>query len=121
MSAIKHDNNKPQLDLIPPTAILALAKVLDYGATKYSPRNWENGMRWGRVYAACLRHLFSWWAGKGTTNKSFLFDEVDDETQYSHLWHALACIVFLVCYEEWNRGEDDRPKKQSATGWTTAP
>lgn len=71
-------------------------------------RNWELGMKWSRVFGALNRHLWSWWGGKGPTSKSFLFGELDEETQHSHLWHAACCIAFLVTYEERKVGEDDR-------------
>jgi len=96
----KHDNEKLRMDLIPPEALAALADILGYGANKYSDRNWEKGMRWGRVFAALMRHLWAWWAREG----------VDPETHRSHLWHALCCLAFLVAYEQRNLGEDDRPK-----------
>jgi len=89
------------MDLIPPEAIWALAEVLTYGAAKYEDRNWEKGMAWSRPYAALMRHMLAWWGG----------EDKDPETRYSHLWHALCCVVFLVTYEEWGMTEfDDRPE-----------
>lgn len=71
-------------------------------------RNWELGMKWGRVFGALMRHMWCWWGGKSPTSKSFLFGELDDETKFSHLWHAGCCIAFLITYEERMVGEDDR-------------
>ncbi len=73
-------------------------------------RNWEQGMKWGRVFGALMRHMWCWWGGNGPTTKSFLFKDTDDETSRSHLWHALCCISFLIAYEERQIGEDDRMK-----------
>ncbi|MBN8292842.1 hypothetical protein JI664_12780 [Rhodobacter sp. NTK016B] len=98
-AAVKHDESKAQHDLIPVEAVEALAAVLTFGARKYSPRNWENGFRWGRVFSALMRHLWAWWARRGN----------DPETGYSHLWHALCCLAFLVAFEARGTGEDDRP------------
>lgn len=108
MAGIKHDGEKVRLDLIPPEAIYALGTILTFGARKYADRNWEEGMDWGRVFGALMRHLWSWWGGRGPTAKSFLFDSSDEETKHSHLWHALCCVVFLVAYEERGVGTDDR-------------
>jgi len=72
-------------------------------------RNWEKGMAWSRLFSASMRHMWCWWAGKGPSSLNFAFGSLDDETGFSHLWHALACIVFLVTYEERQIGEDDRP------------
>lgn len=111
----KDDTTKPRLDLIPPEAIFALGDILAYGANKYADRNWEKGMSWGRVFAACMRHMWEWWGGVSPTTKSFLFGEVDSETKRSHLWHALCCVVFLVVYEERKIGKDDRYKTAMET------
>ncbi|MCH7568431.1 MAG: hypothetical protein IIA87_03335 [Nanoarchaeota archaeon] len=95
---IKFDKDKLRYDLIAPEGIEGLAKVLTFGMKKYDERNWEKGMKWGRVFAALMRHLWSWWRGsKG-----------DEESKYSHLDHAACCIHFLQTYEKRNIGEDDR-------------
>ena len=97
--AFRDDNGKPPIHLIPPDVILRLARVYQYGARKYAPRNWEKGMDWSRVYRAAIAHLFDWWMRTGP----------DPETGKSHLWHAGCCIMFLVCYELRMVGTDDRP------------
>ena len=97
----KYDGDKLPIDLIPPEMLTALASVLKYGAIKYEPRNWEKGMRWGRVFAALMRHMWAWWRGENE----------DEETKMSHLWHAACCIAFLVAYEARGIGQDDRTKQ----------
>lgn len=95
----KNDNDKPRYDLIPPEWLDGPAQVLTFGAKKYTARNWEKGMRWGRPFAAMMRHMWKWWRG----------EKVDPETGYSHLWHAACCLMFLMAYEARGIGEDDRP------------
>ena len=101
---VKYDETKPPLHLIAPDFLYALADILDFGAKKYAPRNWEKGMSWHKVYRAAIGHLFDWWRGAGP----------DPETGKSHLWHAACCIMFLVCYEMWGIGTDDRPENKKA-------
>lgn len=108
-TAVKHDDTKIQLQLIPSEVVFALGSVLTFGAQKYAPRNWELGMSWARVFGALMRHLWCWFAGHQGTTRNFVFGELDEETEFSHLWHALACLTFLVAYEQWDVGEDDRP------------
>ena len=96
--AVKHDEGKPRYDLVPPEALDALSRVLMFGAAKYSERNWEKGMDWGRVFGALMRHAWAWWRG----------EHKDPETGYSHLWHVLCCAAFLVTYEQRRIGKDDR-------------
>lgn len=95
----KDDRGKAPHHLIAPEIQDALAAVLEFGAQKYAPRNWEKGMSWSRPFSALMRHMWAWWRG----------ERADPETGMSHLWHAACCIMFLVAYEERNSGIDDRP------------
>lgn len=95
----KDDSGKLPMHLLPPDALNEIARVLDFGAKKYAPRNWEKGMAWSRPYAALIRHMFAWWSGEKT----------DPETGISHLAHAGCCILFLLAYEQRSIGDDDRP------------
>ena len=95
----KFDGDKDPWHLVPWEAMKALVLVLRFGAGKYGERNWEKGMAWSRCFAALHRHLFAWWTKEGP----------DPETGYSHLWHALCCVVFLITYELRGIGTDDRP------------
>lgn len=96
---VKFDTSKPTFELLPDDALAAIQKVLDFGAHKYAARNWEKGMGWGRVWNACLRHLWAWMRR----------DHADPESGMSHLWHAGCCILFLIAYEIRRVGQDDRP------------
>jgi hypothetical protein len=92
-------------DLFPWDAAEKIVDVLNFGAQKYAARNWEQGIKYGRVFAACIRHLTAWFMCKvtGKTAK-------DPETGISHLGHAGCCLLFLLAYE--TRGMekfDDRP------------
>lgn len=37
MNGLKYDDGKPMLDLIPPEAIMAIGKVMTYGAMNSNP------------------------------------------------------------------------------------
>ena len=104
----KDDAEKERMELIAPEFPFALSRVLTYGAKKYADRNWEKGMKWSRVFGALMRHMWAWWGGAGPTCQNFVFGSLDEETKFSHLWHAACCIMFLVAYEERKIGEDDR-------------
>ncbi len=95
----KFDDGKTPYHLLPVDALQAITEILDFGAKKYAPRNWEKGLDWSRVYRAALGHLFDWWRGAGP----------DAETGKSHLWHAGCCVMFLIAYEMRGVGKDDRP------------
>ena len=107
----KFYTGKPRYDLMPPELLNAVSTILTYGAEKYNARNWEKGMAWGRVFGAIMRHLWSWW---GRQDK-------DDETGYSHLWHAACGLAFLIAYEQRRIGDDDRASVNQAPEAGTAP
>lgn len=101
--AHKFDAGKPRMDLIPPEMLDAAGRVLGSGAVKYAERNWEKGMSWGRCFGALMRHLWVWWGG----------EELDPETGFCHLDHALCCLAFLIAYRARGHGKDDRFIKSS--------
>ena len=98
----KYDDGKVPLDLWSPDALEETAKVLAFGAKKYGAYNWADGIKYSRVFAALLRHLWDFWRGK----------KLDKESGLPHLAHAMCCLMFLLHYEtnrrkyrEW----DNRP------------
>lgn len=98
MEGVKFDDEKPRYDLIPPEALNSLAALYGVGMKKYGARNWEKGMRWGRVFAAMMRHAWAFWRG----------EDYDQETGIHHMicvaWNAMA----LFTYSRRGIGEDDR-------------
>ncbi|WP_109076243.1 MULTISPECIES: dATP/dGTP diphosphohydrolase domain-containing protein [unclassified Azospirillum] len=103
---LKHDAGKDPWHLLPFDAIRCAVKVLAFGRAKYGSRSWERGMEWSRVYDAALRHLTAWHER----------EEADPETGFSHLWHLLACVLFLTAYELRGKGTDDRPPRDELVG-----
>lgn len=85
----KYDQDKIPLDLLSPYFLEGIAEVLKFGAKKYGPYNWAEGIKYSRVFAALQRHLWAFWRG----------EELDKETNMPHLWHAGCCLMFLIHYE----------------------
>ena len=95
---VKYDQDKPRMDLVPPLSTVAMAKVLAFGAKKYSPNNWRKCESRTKYMAACLRHIFTWLSGETT----------DPESGLPHLAHALCCLHFVLEMELEGLGKDDR-------------
>ncbi len=95
---IKDDNAKTRYDLLPPELLEETARVLTFGAQKYSAHNWAQGASWSRYFSAMMRHMWAWWRG----------EDNDPETGFSHLAHAACCLSFLIAYQLRDLGEDDR-------------
>ena len=57
--ALRYNEGKTKLDLIPPFVIEELGKVLTFGAEKYDKNNYRKGMAWSKVLDSLMRHLNS--------------------------------------------------------------
>lgn len=96
----KDDGGKLRYDLLPVDALREVVRVFTFGAGKYEVRNWEKGIRYGRCYAACQRHLNAFWEG----------ETADQESGIHHLAHAAWNALTLLAYElRGMRVFDDRP------------
>mgnify|MGYP003526891395 FL=1 len=81
----KYDHDKPPISFIDSEYIEGVARVLGFGASKYSPHNWRNGINFSRLISAAYRHL-------GAINKG---EDVDAETGELHAYHLACCTMFL--------------------------
>jgi hypothetical protein len=83
----KLDGGKTRWDLLPWAQVESVARVLTYGAQKYSDNNWQSvvGLR-GRYLAAAVRHVVAWVRG----------EYLDRESSEPHLAHAVCCLLFLM-------------------------
>lgn len=97
---------KLPLELVPPSAVAALAESFADGAKKYGPYNWrEKSVSSSVYYGACLRHLQSWWDG----------EDLSEDAGIDHLHHALACISIIVDAKSIGKLNDNRPPKGAAS------
>lgn len=93
---LKQHHNKLRLEIVPWEAVLLVARAFDYGAQKYSPMGWraytpdedpnDPESYSAKLFAAALRHMFTWWNG----------EDKDEESGLSPLAHAAANILMLL-------------------------
>ncbi len=102
----KDDANKTRYELLPFDALEEVARVLSMGAVKYGDRNWEQGMRFGRIIGAAIRHITAYARGQ----------ERDEESGLHHLAHATCCCLFLLAYSLRGVGIDDRAMGVARSG-----
>lgn len=100
-AAVKADQGKPEMSLLPMSALNEVAKVLSFGKSKYGAHNWRNGFEWTRLSSALLRHTCAW----------IDCDDTDDESGLNHIAHAACCALFLLEHQLKNYGTDDRHGK----------
>ena len=83
----KFDQEKPMLYLLPPKSLIEIGKVLTHGAEKYGPENWRKvDDLQNRYTSAALRHIVAHMEG----------EKYDEETDLSHLAHAMCCLLFKL-------------------------
>lgn len=90
----KADAGKPRLSLVPSEIIRCIARVREYGNTKYGdPENWRT-VEPARYRDAMYRHLLD-----------YIDDPqgVDAESGLPHLWH-LCCNAAFLCEMERRHG-----------------
>lgn len=99
MAGKKFDQQKPRMGLVHPDFVQGVAEVLSFGADKYGAWNWAEGIDYSRLYDAAQRHLSAWHKG----------EDLDEESGNNHLLHASCELMFLYCYQKWQKeGLDDR-------------
>lgn len=99
---LRYDEGKPRTDLLCPTALMAVAKVLEVGAEKYGEHNWKLGMQWSKVLGSLLRHTFKFMKG----------EDIDEETGLPHVDLMHANTMFLCNYYREHKAYDNRFKKK---------
>lgn len=83
----KFDGNKLEYGLLPPLALKAVVEILTIGAQKYERDNWKHVPDAKRRYFdAAMRHM---WDSKSG-------EKYDEETNKSHLAHAICNLMFLL-------------------------
>lgn len=89
----KSDAGKARLSLVPKELIYAVARIREYGCSKYpkgGTENWRN-VEPERYRDAAFRHLLA-----------YLEDPhgADAESGLPHLWHLACNVAFLCALEE---------------------
>lgn len=83
---LRYNDGKLPWHLVDFQALEPMVRVLEYGASKYDPHNWKQGMPHAEIADCLLRHLFAWIHG----------EDNDQESGLSHLGHVLCNAMFLT-------------------------
>ena len=102
---LRFNQGKTRHDLVPAFAQEQYARVLTKGSEKYAERNWELGMKWGKVIASMKRHIQAFESG----------EDYDKETGLLHTAHIMCNAGFLTEYYKIYPQGDDRPHKYLKT------
>jgi hypothetical protein len=96
---MRHNAGKPRWHLLPFDGIELAVRVLEFGARKYAPFNWEKGLSWSETADSMINHTRKW----------LRREETDEESGLSHVGHILCNALFLAAFVARGSGTDDRP------------
>lgn len=97
---------KPSPALVPPVAVLEMARAFEDGARKYGAYNYrENPVSLMTYINAAYRHLMSFQDR----------EEVAEDSGVHHLGHAMACMAIVLDTLSLGMAVDDRPAPGAAS------
>lgn len=85
MSAERKNEGKPKLSMIDLSCLSDCARVLEFGAKKYSKDGWRKGFPQSEILDSLLRHIAEIQKG----------ELIDPESGLSHIGHLQCNAMFL--------------------------
>jgi hypothetical protein len=101
--ALRYNTNKPQWSLVDFESLTPMVRVLEFGATKYTPNNWRKGIPVTKLCESLLRHVFELLDGK----------DIDEESKINIVGHIQCNAMFLAHTLKHHPEFDDRFKKEN--------
>ena len=98
MRGERKNSGKPKWSLVPQSALLPMVEVLEFGAKKYEPFNWQKGLSVTEICESLKRHLDAFMEG----------EDNDPESGLSHIGHLQCNALFLSWMLEHRPDMDDR-------------
>lgn len=94
--ALRYNGGKPQWGLVHYKSLIPMVRVLEFGALKYSPRNWMKSMPTREILESMQRHLAALMDG----------EEYDSKSGLDHMGHIQANAMFYNFQRERERQEE---------------
>lgn len=87
--SLRYNSGKPSVGLIHNGSLLPLTRVLEFGAAKYTPNNWQKGFDKIKLLESMKRHVDELMdAANGSKS------EIDEESQEHIIGHIMANAMF---------------------------
>lgn len=103
--ASRYNEGKPKWSLVHYESLVPMIRVLEFGALKYAPFNWQKEMNLKEILESMQRHLAALMDG----------EEIDKESGISHMGHIQCNALFYNYHFERlknklkNKEEDNLP------------
>lgn len=97
-SALRYNAGKPKYSLLHLESLEPAVRVLEYGALKYAPYNWQKGLKVTEIIDSLMRHLTAFQNG----------ENLDPESGLDHVGHMQCNLMFLAYMMKHKPEYDDR-------------
>tara|TARA_R110000822_G_scaffold302649_2_gene426968 strand:+ start:20102 stop:20422 length:321 start_codon:yes stop_codon:yes gene_type:complete len=94
----RKNEGKLKWSLVSWRALEPMVSVLMFGAAKYAPNNWKQGLKYTEICESLQRHLNAFIDG----------EENDPESKIAHVGHILCNAMFLSYMFLFKKDMDDR-------------
>lgn len=95
---LRYNQGKRKWSLVHFQSLEPMIEVLEFGATKYAPKNWMKGLNREEVLESTQRHLAKLLDG----------EENDEETSINHAAHIMCnCMFYLYLNKNSKFTEND--------------
>ena len=94
----RENSNKPKWSLLPQSTLIPMVDVLEFGANKYGPANWQKGLSIRETCESLKRHLDKFMEG----------ENMDLESGLHHIGHIQCNAMFISWMLEHRPELDDR-------------
>ena len=81
---LRYNEGKRKWSLVHFQSLELMIEVLEYGATKYAPKNWQKGLDKAEILESLQRHVC----------KLFDGEEIDTESGIHHIGHIMCNAMF---------------------------
>ena len=82
--ALRYNEGKPKWSYVHYASLEPMIRVMEFGAKKYAPKNWQNQMDTTEILESMQRHLAALMDG----------EEFDKESGLPHMGHIQANAMF---------------------------
>jgi hypothetical protein len=94
LKADRYNEGKPKWSLVHYESLVPMIRVLEFGAKKYAPFNWQKPMNTMEILESMQRHLAALFDG----------EEIDTESGISHMGH-IQCNALFYNYHKMKENE----------------
>lgn len=93
---LRYNDGKPKWSLVHFKSLEPLVRVLEFGALKYAPYNWQKGLDKVEILESLQRHLVDLIDAETSKNMG---EKYDKDSNLHHIGHIMCNAMFYSYFE----------------------